>query len=152
VILRGRTALCPLFIILGCFKPNCFLGAERNSLTTEAFPVSETCFKNVQQCPTLTRYNQKQTCNNANPCMTTTISTGAVSRRLLITATVVRARGKSNGSVLERAELRQIFSEYFSFPCQSFIPLTAPQSLRSVIRCWYNRPVNGRSNSGLGFA
>jgi hypothetical protein len=53
------------------------------------------------------------------------------------------------GSVMDRALLRQAFSRYFGFLCQSFIPLTAPQS-PYIIQGWYNRPINGRSNSGLG--
>jgi hypothetical protein len=59
------------------------------------------------------------------------------------------------GSVVDRTALGQVCSEYFSFPCQSFIPLTAPQSSSSsssppyIIQGWYNRPICGRSNSGL---
>jgi hypothetical protein len=54
------------------------------------------------------------------------------------------------GSVVDSAALGQVFSEYFSFPYHSFSPLTAPQSSPSIILGWYNRPINGRSNSGLG--
>jgi hypothetical protein len=54
------------------------------------------------------------------------------------------------GFVLDKAALGPDFSEHFSFPCQSFIPLTAPQSSPSIIQGWYNRPISGRSNSGLG--
>jgi hypothetical protein len=44
----------------------------------------------------------------------------------------------------------QASSEYFSFACHSFIPLTAPQSSPSIIQGSYSRPINGRSNSGRG--
>jgi hypothetical protein len=54
------------------------------------------------------------------------------------------------GSVVDRAALGQVSSEYFSFPCHSFIPLIAPQSSPSIIQGWYNRPINDRSNSGPG--
>jgi hypothetical protein len=54
------------------------------------------------------------------------------------------------GSVVDRATLRQVSSEYFGFPCHSFIPLTASQSSQSIIQDWYSRPINGCSNSGLG--
>jgi hypothetical protein len=53
------------------------------------------------------------------------------------------------GSVLDKAALSLVFSEYFGFPCHSFIPLTAPQS-SSIILDWCNRPINSRSDSGLG--
>jgi hypothetical protein len=53
-------------------------------------------------------------------------------------------------SVVDRAALGQVSSEYFGFPCHSFIPPTAPQSSPSTIQGWYNRSINGRSNSGLG--
>jgi hypothetical protein len=54
------------------------------------------------------------------------------------------------GSVADRVELEQVSSEYFGFLCQPFIPRTAPQSSPSIIQGWYNRPINGRSNSGFG--
>jgi hypothetical protein len=38
----------------------------------------------------------------------------------------------------------------FCFPCHSFSSLSAPQSLPSIIQGWYSRPINTRSNSGLG--
>jgi hypothetical protein len=53
------------------------------------------------------------------------------------------------GSVVDKA-LGQVSSEYFGFPCHSFIPLTAPQSSQPAIQVWYSRPTNGLSNSGLG--
>jgi hypothetical protein len=51
--------------------------------------------------------------------------------------------------VVDRAALGKVSSEFFSF-CHSFILLIAQQSSPSVIQGWYNRPINGRSNSGLG--
>jgi hypothetical protein len=55
------------------------------------------------------------------------------------------------GSVVDRGALGQVFSEYFGFPCHPFIPLITPQSSpSSLIQGWYNMPINGRSNSGLG--
>jgi hypothetical protein len=54
------------------------------------------------------------------------------------------------GYVLDRAALGQVSSEYFGFPCHSFIPPIAPQSTLSIIQGRYNKPVAGCSNSGLG--
>jgi hypothetical protein len=54
------------------------------------------------------------------------------------------------GSVVERAALGQVSSKYFGFPCNSFIPLITPQSSPFAIQCWYNGPIYGLSNSGLG--
>jgi hypothetical protein len=54
------------------------------------------------------------------------------------------------GSVVDRAAVRQVFTEHFVFPCHPFIPLTAPQLSPPIIQIWYNRPINGSSNSGLG--
>jgi hypothetical protein len=51
--------------------------------------------------------------------------------------------------VVESAALGQVFSEYFGFLCQSFIPLIAPQSLPFIIQGWDSMPINGRSESGL---
>jgi hypothetical protein len=53
------------------------------------------------------------------------------------------------GSVVDRAVLGQVSTEHFGFPCHTFIPLIAPQSSPFIIWGWYNRPINGRSNSGL---
>jgi hypothetical protein len=55
------------------------------------------------------------------------------------------------GSVMANASLGQVSSEYFVFPCHSFIPPIAPQS-QSTIQGWYNRPENGLRTSGRGFA
>jgi hypothetical protein len=55
------------------------------------------------------------------------------------------------GSVVERAALGQVFSEYFGFPCHSFSPLIAAQSSPSIMQGWYNRPIHFRSNSRLAF-
>jgi hypothetical protein len=52
---------------------------------------------------------------------------------------------------VDRTAVGQVFPEYFSFPCQSFIPLVASQSSPSIIQGWYSKPINGHSNSGLGF-
>jgi hypothetical protein len=42
----------------------------------------------------------------------------------------------------------QVFSQYFGgFACHSFIPLNAPQSSPSIIQGWYNKPIDGSSNS-----
>jgi hypothetical protein len=51
---------------------------------------------------------------------------------------------------MHRAALRQVPSKYFSFPCHSFIPLTAAQPSPSIIQGWYSRPINGRGRGGLG--
>jgi hypothetical protein len=65
-----------------------------------------------------------------------------------------RYPGSSPGQVMWylwwTAVPRQVFSKYLSFPCHSFIPLIVPQPSSSIIWSWYNRPINGRSNSGLG--
>jgi hypothetical protein len=52
--------------------------------------------------------------------------------------------------VVDIVALGQAFSKYFGFPCQPFVPLIAPQSSPSIVQGWYNRPINGGSNSGLG--
>jgi hypothetical protein len=51
---------------------------------------------------------------------------------------------------MDRAAVGQVPSQYFGFPCHSIIRLLAPQSSPSIIRIWYNRPINDRRNSGLG--
>jgi hypothetical protein len=43
--------------------------------------------------------------------------------------------------------LGQVFSEYFGFPCFSFIPPIAPQSALSSIQGQYKMAINGRSSS-----
>jgi hypothetical protein len=52
-------------------------------------------------------------------------------------------------SVVDRAALGKAFSEYFVYPCHSFILLTALQSSPSIIQDQYSRPINGVSDSGL---
>jgi hypothetical protein len=42
------------------------------------------------------------------------------------------------------------FHQYFGFLRHSFIPPIVLQSSPSIIQGWHNRPVNGRSSSGLG--
>jgi hypothetical protein len=44
--------------------------------------------------------------------------------------------------VVDKVALGLVFSEYFDFPCQFSFHQLLPYS--SVIRNWYNRPVNGR--------
>jgi hypothetical protein len=51
---------------------------------------------------------------------------------------------------MERAALGQVFSEYFGFPCHSFIPLIGPQTLPSIVKGWGNRPILGLNISGFG--
>jgi hypothetical protein len=54
-------------------------------------------------------------------------------------------------SVVDRAALRQAFSEYFRFPCHySFIPLISLQLSPRIIQGWHSRSINGHSNNGLG--
>jgi hypothetical protein len=43
--------------------------------------------------------------------------------------------------VVDKVALGQVFSEYFGFPCQFFIPPVSPQSSSPIIRGWYNKPV-----------
>jgi hypothetical protein len=54
------------------------------------------------------------------------------------------------GYLVVRATLGQVTSEYFGFPCHSFLPLIVLQTSPPNIQGWYNISVNGRSNSGLG--
>jgi hypothetical protein len=49
--------------------------------------------------------------------------------------------------MVDREALRQVFSEYFHFPCHTFIPLITPQSFLSIIHGWFNKPTSGHSNS-----
>jgi hypothetical protein len=49
---------------------------------------------------------------------------------------------------MDKAVLGQVSSEYFRFPCHSFIPLIAPHSSPPIIQGWYNRPINGCSKVG----
>jgi hypothetical protein len=39
-----------------------------------------------------------------------------------------------------------VFSKYFCLPCQSFIPLVAPQSSYLSSKGWYNRPISDFSS------
>jgi hypothetical protein len=57
---------------------------------------------------------------------------------------------RTMGSILHRAVLRQIFSQYIGILCHSFILQIATQSSAYIIHGLYDRPINGRSNSGLG--
>jgi hypothetical protein len=50
---------------------------------------------------------------------------------------------------VDRVALGQVFFEYLGSICHSFIPSTVPQSSASIIRGWYNRPMNGLSNRGF---
>jgi hypothetical protein len=43
--------------------------------------------------------------------------------------------------MVNNGTLAHAFSQYFGFPCHSFIPLIAPQSSTSNIRGWYSRPI-----------
>jgi hypothetical protein len=54
------------------------------------------------------------------------------------------------GSVMDRTASGQVYPEYFGFTCHSLTQVIAPQSSPSIIQDWYKRPINGRSNSGLG--
>jgi hypothetical protein len=54
------------------------------------------------------------------------------------------------GTVVDRAALGQVFSEYFNFPCHSFIPLITPQLSPFVIQSWYKWPFSGHSTGRLG--
>jgi hypothetical protein len=56
------------------------------------------------------------------------------------------------GFMVDEATQGQVFSEYFGFSCESFIPPINRQSLPYVIQGWYTRPVSGGSNSALGSA
>jgi hypothetical protein len=57
----------------------------------------------------------------------------------------VRARGKLFlGYVMAKAVLRQVFSQYSGFPCQTFIhPIGSQSSSSSIIQCWHNRTICG---------
>jgi hypothetical protein len=66
----------------------------------------------------------------------------AVSRWLPIAAARVRSRAGLWGFVVDKTALRQFFSEYFGFPCQSF---STNFPIMVIIRGWLNRPVGGRS-------
>jgi hypothetical protein len=74
----------------------------------------------------------------------------AVSCRCPIARTWFEPGSSHVGSVVDRQALGHVFAECFCFPCHSFIPLTAPQSPPAIMQGWYNRPINGRSDSGLG--
>jgi hypothetical protein len=52
----------------------------------------------------------------------------AVSRWLPTAATRVRARVFQVGFVVDKVALGQVFSEYFSFPCQSSFHPNSPSS------------------------
>jgi hypothetical protein len=56
------------------------------------------------------------------------------------------------GSVVDRAAEGKVSTEYFGYPCHSFIPLIVPQlSSPSIIRGWNNMPINDLSDGGLWF-
>jgi hypothetical protein len=64
---------------------------------------------------------------------------------------VPTASTRVRAQVVNRAALcRQICSEYFGFPCHSFILLIAVQLSPSIIQGRYTGSVFGRSNSRLG--
>jgi hypothetical protein len=44
------------------------------------------------------------------------------------------------GFVVDEATLRQVFSEYFGFPCQTFHCLLHAHH-HNIVQGWYNRPV-----------
>jgi hypothetical protein len=46
------------------------------------------------------------------------------------------------GFAVDKVALRQVFSEYFGFPCRSFHQLL---SIIIITQGWHNRPINGRS-------
>jgi hypothetical protein len=56
------------------------------------------------------------------------------------------------GFVVSNAELEQVFSEYFGFPCQSFIPGTTlqPSTSSYIVQGWYRRRINDFSIRGFG--
>jgi hypothetical protein len=51
-----------------------------------------------------------------------------------------RPQSSHLGFVVDKAELRQVFYEYFGYPSQSFIRPITPQLSVSIIQAWYNRP------------
>jgi hypothetical protein len=71
-------------------------------------------------------------------------------RRLPTSAAHFRFRFKSCVIWGGQSAMRHGFAKLFESPCNTFIPLIAPKSSPSVIQGWYNRPINGRSNSPLG--
>jgi hypothetical protein len=67
-------------------------------------------------------------------------------------AALVRAWAKSClAFVVKKTALWQVFSECSSFPYQSFIPPSAPQSQSSIIKSWYNRPISRFANNAIGY-
>jgi hypothetical protein len=70
----------------------------------------------------------------------------AISRWLLTAAAQVRARVKSYGICDEQSGTGVGFLQVLRFPPPIFIPQTASQS-PSIIWCWYNRPICGRSSN-----
>jgi hypothetical protein len=50
----------------------------------------------------------------------------------------------------QRGTGASVFSEYFGFPCHSFIPLIVPKSSSSIVQGCYIREIIGRSSSELG--
>jgi hypothetical protein len=51
--------------------------------------------------------------------------------------------------LVDKVELRQVFSEYFGVPLSVFIPPIAPQLPPSIIWGWDNGPVVAAVPSGL---
>jgi hypothetical protein len=54
------------------------------------------------------------------------------------------------GSILDRAALGQVVSEYFGFSCHSAIPLIPSKSSPSMNQGWYNRSKYDCNNSDPG--
>jgi hypothetical protein len=68
----------------------------------------------------------------------------AVSRRLPIAPTGVRAQVKSCGICGGQSGTGEGFLRVLQLPLPILIPPTAPHSSSSIIRGWYNRPISGR--------
>jgi hypothetical protein len=74
----------------------------------------------------------------------------AVSRRLPAAAARVRARVKSCGICGGHSGTGAGFLPVLRFPLPLIHSTNCSQSSPSITHCWYNKPINDRSNSGLG--
>jgi hypothetical protein len=75
----------------------------------------------------------------------------AVSHRFPTAVVRFEPRSCHVGTVVDSAAPGRFLLEYYGFPCHSFTPLITSQLSSSMNQGCYNAPINGYSNSALGY-